>query len=53
MRQNSTEEARDQIMENAVNYTKDLKDEERLLKVLSRQVTGSDRCFEKMTPTTN
>lgn len=53
MRQNSTEEARDQIMENIINYTKDPKDDERLLKVLRRQVTGSGMCFEKMTPTTN
>lgn len=40
-------------MEKVVNYTKDPKDDERLLKVLSRQMTGSDMCFEKTTLTAN
>lgn len=40
-------------MEKVVNYTKDPKDDERLLKVLSRHMTGSDMCFEKMTLTAN
>lgn len=51
MRQNSTEAARGQITENLVNYIKDPKDDEKPLKVLSRWVTKSDMCFEKITPT--
>lgn len=38
-------------MKNLANYIKDPKDNEKSLKVSSWQVTMSDTCSEKMTPT--
>lgn len=51
MGRSSATEAEDQIMKNLVSYIKDPKDDEKPLKVLSRHVTRSDRCFEKIIPT--